>query len=122
MTELSRSSIANDQLAAKDAEARLADARTDGLQFMFGAQKLIANEIVFAVDLMMERTKTETHLLSELVSKLAGSHSVKDLATMYAECTQHQLEFVRRDFERLVSHGERVAAATSRLFGGQAQA
>jgi hypothetical protein len=122
MTEIVQPSSANGQQPATETEARLAAAPSDGLQFMFGAQKLVAGEIAFAADLMVERAKTETHLLSELVSKLAGSHSVKDLANMYAECTQHQLDFVRRDFERLVKHGERVAAATSRLFGSQPQA
>jgi hypothetical protein len=122
MTQLAQSSTTNGQQAATEAEARLTTASSDGLQFMFGAQKLIASEITFAADQMMERAKTETHLLSEFISKLAGSHSVKDLATMYGECAQHQLDFIRRDCERLVKHSERVVAATSKLFSSQAQA
>ena len=30
--------------------------------------------------------RTETHLYSEFVSKMAGSHSVKNLRTIYEEC------------------------------------
>jgi hypothetical protein len=116
MTELAQSSTANGQQAATETEARLAAASSNGLQFIFGTQKLIAGEIAFVADEMMERATSETHLLSEFISKLAGSHSVKDLRTMYTECAQHQLDFIRRDYERLFKHGERVIAATSNLF------
>jgi len=119
MTELSQSDIAPGLESAAEVEAKIATASSDGLQFMFGAQKLIAGEIAFAADEMMERARTETHLLSEFVSKLAGSHSVKDLRTMYAECAQHQLDFIRRDCDRLFKHGERAIAATSSLFNRQ---
>ncbi len=121
MTELFQSTATTGQEAATEADAKLATANSNGLQFLFGAQKLIAGEVVFAADEMMERARTETHLLSEFVSKLAGSHSVKDLGTMYAECAQHQLDFIRRDCERLVKHSERVIEATNSLFNRQAQ-
>jgi len=39
---------------------------------------------------------------------------VKDWTTMYQECSQHQLDFIRRDCDRYLRHGERVAAA---IFG-----
>ena len=116
MTELAESSAVNGQQALAEEEARLAAASRDGLQFIFGAQKLIASEIAFAADEMIERATTETHLLAEFISKLAGSHSVKDLRTMYTECAQHQLDFIRRDYDRLFKHGERVIEATSNLF------
>jgi hypothetical protein len=61
MTELSQSGAANSQQSAAD-EVRL----------MLG-------EILFAADQMIDRTRTETHLFSEFVSKMAGSHSVKNL-------------------------------------------
>jgi hypothetical protein len=53
---------------------------------MFGAQWLMLGEILFAADQMIDRTRTETHLFSEFVSKMAGSHSVKNLRTIYEEC------------------------------------
>lgn len=120
MTELSQSAVA-DQVPASEAEARLARASVDGLQFLFGAQKLAVAEFAFAMDEMMERTKTETHLLSEFISKLAGSHSVKDIRIMAAECARHQLDFIRRDCDRLFKHGDRVIEATSRLFDNRPQ-
>ncbi len=116
MTELAQSIAATGYEAATEADAKLATASSSGLQFLFGAQKLIVGEIVFVAHEMMERARTETHLLSEFVSKLAGSHSVKDLRTMYTECAQHQLDFIRRDCDRLFKHSERVIEATNSLF------
>ena len=89
------------------------------LEFMLGAQKILFEEMVFFGAEMMERTRTETHLLSEFVTKMAGAHSVKDVRTMYRECGQHQLDFIRRDTERLFRHGEHVIAATSNLISGR---
>jgi hypothetical protein len=82
---------------------------------MFGTQRLFLEEIVFAANELLERTGTETHLLAEFISKLAGSHSVKNWEAVYTECYQHQLDFIRRDCDRLFKHGERVIKATSSL-------
>ena len=71
---------------------------------------------MFAGNEMLDRARTETHLFSEFVSKMAGSHSVKDLKTMCEECGQHQIDFVRRDSERLFKHGERMLETASKLF------
>ena len=84
-----------------------------------GAQKVMLEELVFAGNEMLERARTETHLLSEFVSKMAGSHSVKDLKAMLGECAQHQLDFVRRDSERLFRHGERMVETTSKLLSNR---
>jgi transcriptional regulator of met regulon len=76
---------------------------------------------VFAGNEWLERSRTEMHLLSEFVSKMAGSHSVKNLKTMGEECTRHQIDFLRRDSERLFKHGERMIEATSNLFNHRPQ-
>ncbi len=83
--------------------------------WVFGAQKLMFEELVFAGNEMFERTQTEMHLFSEYASKMAGAHSVKDLGTMYEECSKHQIEFVRRDCDRVLRHGERMIEAASKL-------
>jgi len=85
----------------------------------FGAQMVILEEMVFAANEMLDRARTETHLFSEFISKMAGSHSVKDLKTMCEECGQHQIDFVRRDCERLFRHGERMIETTSNLFSNR---
>lgn len=89
------------------------------LEFMLGAQKMMFEELIFFSDEMMERARTETHLFTEFVAKMAGAHSVKDVRTMCQECGQHQLDFLRRDSERLFKHGERVIATTSKLISGR---
>lgn len=102
--------------AAIGAQARIAKANEQAAGFMFGAQKLMLEEFVFAGNEFAERAQTEMHLLSELISKLAGAHSVKDIRTMVEECSKHQLDFIRRDCDRVFRHGERVIEATSKLF------
>ncbi|SHH66432.1 hypothetical protein [Bradyrhizobium erythrophlei] len=102
-----------------DAAARLTKANRHALDFLMGAQKVVLEEMVFAANEMLERAQTETHLFSEFVSKMAGSHSVRDLRTMCTECGQHQIDFVRRDSERLFRHGERMLERASSLFGNK---
>jgi hypothetical protein len=119
MTELSEPRAEIFEQSAADAATQLTKANKQALHFMTGAQKVLLEEMVFAGNEMLERTRTETHLLSEFVSKMAGSHSVKDLKTMLQECGQHQIDFVRRDSERLFKHGERMLETASKLFRPQ---
>ena len=121
MTELSEQSAALVEQSVTDTATRLTKVNKNALDFLMGAQKVMLEEIVFAGNEMLERTRTETHLLSEFVSKMAGSHSVKDLKTMGGECAQHQIDFVRRDCERLFKHGQRMIETTSNLFGNRPQ-
>ena len=116
MRELSKADAAAVKQTANEAEPQMAKANALAAGFMFGAQKLMLEEMVFAGNEMLDRAQTEMHLFSELVSKMAGAHSVKDIRTMYEECGKHQLEFVRRDCDRIIKNGERVIEATSKLF------
>jgi hypothetical protein len=104
-----------------DAATRLTKVNKQALDFMIGAQKVLLEEMVFAGSELFERSRTEMHLFSEFASKMAGSHSVKDLKAMGEECAQHQIDFVRRDSERLFKHGERMIEATANLFNKRPQ-
>ena len=119
MSDLSERIASDSSPAVANAEAEATKLNQSTLEFMLGAQKILFEEMVFFGDEMMERTRTEAHLLSEFVAKMAGAHSVKDVRTMYQECGQHQLDFMRRDTERLFRHGERMIAATSSLISGR---
>jgi hypothetical protein len=121
MTALPEPSAAIVEPSAADAATRITKAHKQSLDFMFGAQKIILEEMVFASNEMLDRARTETHLLSEFVSKVAGSHSVKDLKTMWQECGQHQIDFIRRDSERLFKHGARMIETMSKLFSNRSQ-
>lgn len=114
--ELSEVGAVAQEPAAVQAETQMAKASQRAANFMFGAQKLMLEELVFAGNAMLDRAKTETHLFSEFVSKMAGAHSVRDIRAMYAECGKHQVEFIRRDYDRLFKHGERMIEATASLF------
>jgi hypothetical protein len=98
-----------------NAVARATQANRSALDFIFGAQKVMLEEIAFVSNEMFDRTRTEMHLFSEITSKIAGAHSVKDMKAMCEECRQHQIDFIRRDSERLFRHGERMVEATSKL-------
>ena len=121
MTELSESTPIGVEPSALDAAMPLAKANKRALDFMFGAQRLILEEMVFAGNELLDRARTESHLFTEFVSKMAGAHSVNNIKTMYEECGQHQIDFVRRDSERLFKHGERMIEATSNLLGNRPQ-
>lgn len=91
------------------------------LEFMIGAQKIVFEEMAFAGQEMLQRTQTEVQLFSEFAAKMAEAHSVRNIGTLWQECAQHQLDFIRRDSERLFRHGERMIAATANLIGGRTQ-
>ncbi|MBI5261309.1 MAG: hypothetical protein HY852_05755 [Bradyrhizobium sp.] len=115
MTESARFHDVTAELAESNAIARLGEANKHAMDFLFGAQRIFLEEVVFMNDELLERFRTESHLFAEYISKLAGSHSVKDLRTMCQECGQHQLDFIRRDCERIFKHGERLIETTSKL-------
>jgi hypothetical protein len=119
MLELSEARAEIFDQSAADAKMKLAKANKHALDFMLGAQKAILEEMVFAGNELLDRAQTETHLLSEFVSKMAGSHSVKDLKTMLGECSQHQIDFIRRDSERLFNHGQRMIETAANLMGNR---
>ncbi len=119
MAELSERVASGSFPTVANGEAEATKLNQGALEFMLGAQKMMLAELVFLGDEMLERTRTEMHLCTEFVAKMAGAHSVKDIQTMCQECGQHQLDFFRRDSERLFKHGERMIAATSNLINGR---
>jgi len=119
MAELSKRAASGSYQPTENAEAEATRLNQNALEFMFGAQRMMFEEFIFFTDEMLERTRTETHLFTEFVAKMAGAHSVKDVKTMCQECGQHQLDFLRRDSERLFRHGERLIATTSNLISGR---
>lgn len=62
MTALSEPAAALVEQSATDAATRIAKANTQALDFTFGAQKIILEEIVFAGSETLDRARTETHM------------------------------------------------------------
>ncbi len=116
MPELSKADATTVEQAATETEAKIVRANERAAGFLFGAQKLMLEEFVFTGNEFVERAQTEMHLFSELVAKMAGAHSVNDIRTMCEECSKHQIDFVRRDCDRVLRHGERMIEAASNLF------
>jgi hypothetical protein len=86
---------------------------------MLGAQGMIFEETVFAVGATLERILTEVYLFGEFAPKLASAHSVQDWNGMGRECSQHQLEFLRRDCDRLLRHSKRLIDAASNFLSNR---
>ncbi len=116
ISELSSADAATVEPVATEVQAQLTEANERAAGFLFGAQKLMFEEFIFAGNELLDRAQTEMHLFSELVTKMAGAQSIKDIRTMYEECSKHQLDFIRRDCDRVFKHGERVIGAASNLF------
>ena len=95
------------------------DANKSALHFMIGAQRMMLEEMAFAAYATLDRIRTETHLFGEFASKLGAAHSVQDWKAMGSECGQHQLEFVRREGDRMLRHGGRLIEATSDLLNNR---
>jgi hypothetical protein len=121
MTELSEARAGTVEQAAADATASLVRADRRAMHFLFGAQRLMLDELVFVSNEMLDRTQTETRLLSEFVSKIAEAHSVNNINTMWEECGRHQVDFIRRDSERLFKHSGRMIEKMSNLLAGRPQ-
>lgn len=91
-----------------------------GLNAMRDVQKAFIGEAMLSANEAMERFRVESHLLNEFLSKMAGAHSVKDLATMWEECGRHQIEFARRESERFFGHSARLLNASATLLKARA--
>jgi len=115
MTELLEPEAAKDEPLASDAASQLTKASRYALYGLADARNVMLDEMLFAGNEFLDRTITETQLFNEFLSKMAEAHSLRDVGAMYQECSRHQVEFIRRDTERLLKHSERVIDNTSKL-------
>ncbi len=120
MTEVSARDIGISPPSA-DAAARFSDAGKDALHLMMGVQTALLQEMMFAGYEIFDRTRTEMHLFAEFSSKIASAHSVGDIRTMWTECSRHQLDYMRRDTDRLLRHGEQMIETATKLFGSRSR-
>jgi hypothetical protein len=115
MTELSEREAAGDESLASDVGSQITKASKYAFYCMGDARNVMLDEMLFAGSELLDRAMAETQLFNEFLSKIAEAHSLKDLGAMYRECSRHQIEFIRRDTERLLKHSERVIDNTSKL-------
>ena len=115
MTEVLEREATTDEPLASDATAELTRANRYALYYLTDARSVMLDEMLFVGNEFLDRTVAETQLFNECLSKLAEAHSLKDFGAMYRECSRHQVEFIRRDAERLLKHSERVIDNTAKL-------
>ncbi|WP_024514648.1 hypothetical protein [Bradyrhizobium sp. Tv2a-2] len=116
MAELSEMQAAGIEPPAVEATGPVARTNKGILDFLCGVQRVALEEAVFATEEWLDRARTEAHLFAEFTSKMASAHSVNNVKTMFEECGQHQIDFIRRDCERIFKHSRRTVDAVSRLF------
>lgn len=106
--------FANGNMAGSVAN-ELAGINKRSLDFIFGAQKVILDEMVDLGNDALERSQAELSVANEFASKIAEAHSAKGLREVYDECGKHQVDFFRRDSERVFKHWQRFLDRTSKL-------
>jgi hypothetical protein len=94
----------------------LAGINKRSLNFIFGAQKVILDEMVDLGNDALERSQAELSVANEFVAKIAEAHSAKGFREVYDECGKHQVDFFQRDSERVFKHWQRFLDRTSKLF------
>jgi hypothetical protein len=104
---------------ARDVAVGIIGTNNATVEFMFGARKILLDELIFLANEIVDRAQTETRLFSELISKVAASHSVNDWKTMFRECSQHQIDFLRRDSERVFKHSQSMRVAVGNLLASR---
>ena len=109
-----------DQLSP-NADSGVANANKRALHFVLGAQRFLFEEMVFVGAETFDRALAEMQLFSEFSSKMASAHSVKTIGTFGAECARHQIDFVRRDCDRMLRHAGRLVENASKLFDSRPQ-
>jgi hypothetical protein len=115
MTDIAEQSSAATEPLATDDASQLNKANKYALSLWAGARSVLLDEMIFAANEYVERAVAETRIFNEYASKLANAHSVKDIAAMCQECTKHQLDFIRRDTERVLRHSERAIDNAAKL-------
>ena len=60
-------------------------------------------------------------IMTRPVITVTPETTVSDLKAMYEECGRHQIDFIRRDNDRLFKHGERMIETTTKLFSKSPQ-
>lgn len=91
------------------------------ISFFSELRRLIGDEIRLTRDEIIDQARTETEIFNDLVSKLAEAHSAHDLRTAYELCSQHQVDLLQRNSERLFQHVRRSISATSKLFEAESR-
>ncbi|SDS52648.1 hypothetical protein [Bradyrhizobium canariense] len=121
MTALSEPDAIASKESPVNAESRISLANKRALHLILGAQKMMLEEAIFVGNEAFDRALAEIRLFTEFASKTAGAHSVQDIRTLGEQCGQHQIDFVRRDCERILKHAERMIETTSNLLSSRPQ-
>lgn len=117
MSELSEADAGHGALLPTVMPERVASSNKQAVLLWVDAQKIALEELVFLGNEVLDRSLSETHLMLEFIAKIAGVHSVQGARSMLQECGEHQIEFIRRDCERMFKHHQRLLDISVKLRG-----
>jgi len=107
--------LINEPRQAKDVSTQLTEIARRGTWLVFGAQRLALYEIIQAGQDFATHTRLSTNIIQEFLSKIAGAHSVKDIANLVRDCGHRQLDLIKDDYEHIFTHSHEIFEASSRL-------
>jgi hypothetical protein len=86
------------------------------LDVTLGVQRVLLDEMAKSSNEVMERLRAEIEIASEFVARLASAHSIREIATACADCSEHQAEAFRLDSQMLFRHSQRICEQAAKLF------
>lgn len=86
------------------------------LDVTLGVQKVLFDEMAKSSNEVMERVRSEIEIASEFIARLASAHSIREIATVYTDCSEHQAEAFRQDSQMLFRHSQRICEQAAKIF------
>ena len=106
---------ANTAQQQNDVSSQLTEIAGRGTRFSLGAQRLALHEILRVSQDALDYARSRVNITQDCISRIAGAHSVKDIATAVRDCGHRQLDQLQEDYEHLIAHGHEVVDASSGL-------
>ncbi|MBB5055271.1 hypothetical protein HNQ36_005282 [Afipia massiliensis] len=106
---------ANTAQQQNDVSSQLTEIAGRGTRFSLGAQRLALYEILRVSQDALDYARSGVNITQDCISRIAGAHSVKDIATAVRDCGHRQLDQLQEDYEHLIAHGHEVFDVSSGL-------
>ena len=106
---------ANAAQQQNDVSSQLTEIAGRGTRFALGAQRLALCEIIRASQDALDYASSGVKITQDCISRIAGAHSVKDIATAVRDCGHRQLDLLQEDYEHLIAHCHEVFEVSSGL-------
>ena len=86
------------------------------LDVTLGVQRVLLEEMAKSGNEVMQRLRAEMDIASEFIARLASAHSIREIATVCTDCSEHQAEAFRQDSQMLFRHSQRICEQAAKIF------